>query len=601
MATKFMSMRSLRFLLYEVFDLASLTRHDYYHEYDRKMLDMILQAASELAERLLWPCFQDMDRNPPELADDTVKVHPAVKTMLKEFGTGGWIATTVPETLDGQQLPHLVSDACQFIFCAANYSASAYPGLTDGAARLIENFGSKALYDAYVPKMRSGQWQGTMALTEPEAGSSLSDITTTAEPTDQGFYKIRGQKIFISAGDHNAVENVVHLMLAKITGAPPGVKGISLFVVPKKRISEEGALVPNDVVTSGIFHKLGYRGCPITQLSIGDKDDCRGYLVGKPHQGLMYMFQMMNEARIGVGMGATAVATAAYYASLEYTRTRKQGRRVSEKDPAQPQISIIEHPDVKRMLLFQRAVVEGSLCLLLQCSKYADLQKISNGDEKEKYTLLLDLLTPVAKTYPSEMGILSISQGLQCFGGSGYCDDYPLEQYYRDARIHPIHEGTTGIHGIDLLGRKVLMKHGKASQLYLAEVRAAVEEAVKFPRLEPYARELTEALDKLSQVTSHLVGISQRKGPEHFLADATLYLELFGIISIAWQWLLQAIAAQKAFERGLPTGEEKFYQGKFYAFRFFFGYELPKIEGLVKRLMNTDGLTVEMEESLLSD
>jgi len=601
MATKFMSMRNLRFLLYEVFDLTSLTRHDYYREYDRKMLDMVLQAASELAERLLWPCFQEMDRNPPELADDTVKVHPVVKTMLKEFGNGGWIATTVPETLDGQQLPHLVSDACQFIFCAANYSASAYPGLTDGAARLIENFGSKALYEAYVPKMRRGQWQGTMALTEPEAGSSLSDITTTAEPTDKGYYKIRGQKIFISAGDHDAVENVVHLMLAKIAGAPPGVKGISLFVVPKKRVSEEGALVPNDVVTSGIFHKLGYRGCPTTQLSIGDKDDCRGYLLGKPHHGLMYMFQMMNEARIGVGMGATALATAAYYASLEYAKTRKQGRKVSEKDPTQPQVSLIDHPDVKRMLLFQRAVVEGSLCLLLQCSRYADLQKVSSDDEKEKYTLLLDLLTPVAKTYPSEMGILSISQGLQCFGGSGYCDDYPLEQYYRDARIHPIHEGTTGIHGMDLLGRKVLMKNGKASQLYLAEVRAAVEEAGKFPRLEPYARELTEALDKLAQVTSHLVGISQRKGPEHFLADATLYLELFGIVSIAWQWLLQAIAVQKAFAGGLPAGEQNFYKGKFHAFRYFFGYELPKIEGLVKRLMSTDGLTVETEESLFSD
>jgi alkylation response protein AidB-like acyl-CoA dehydrogenase len=601
MATKFMSMRNLRFLLHEVFDLASLARHDYYREYDRKMLDMVLQAASELAERLLWPCFQEMDRNPPELADDTVKVHPMVKTMLKEFGSGGWIATTVPEALDGQQLPHLVSDACQFIFSSANYSASVYPGLTDGAARLIENFGSKALYDAYVPKMRSGQWQGTMALTEPEAGSSLSDIITSAEPTDKGYYKMRGQKIFISAGDHNAVENVVHLMLAKITGAPAGVKGISLFVVPKKRISEQDALVLNDVVTSGIFHKLGYRGCPITQLSIGDKDDCRGYLLGKPHQGLMYMFQMMNEARIGVGMGATAVATAAYYASLDYAKTRKQGRRVSEKDPTQPQAAIIEHPDVKRMLLFQRAVVEGSLSLLLQCSKYADLQKVGSDEEKEKCTLLLDLLTPVAKTYPSEMGILSISQGLQCFGGSGYCDDYPAEQYYRDARINPIHEGTTGIHGIDLLGRKVLMKNGKASELYLAEVRTAVEEALKFPKLEPYARELSEALEKLMRVTSHLVGISQHKGPEYFLADATLYLELFGIVSIAWQWLVQAIAVQKAFERGHPTGEEKFYQGKLYAFRFFYGYELPKIEGLVKRLMNTDGLTVEMGESFFSD
>ena len=601
MATKFMSMRNLRFLLYEVFDSVSLTRHPYYQQYDRKMLDMVLQAASELAERLLWPCFQEMDRNPPELTEDTVKVHPVVKTMLKEFGSGGWIATTVPETLDGQQLPHLVSDACQFIFSSANYSASAYPGLTDGAARLIENFGSNALYDAYVPKMRSGQWQGTMALTEPEAGSSLSDITTTAEPTDKGYYKIRGQKIFISAGDHDAVENVVHLMLAKIRGAPPGVKGISLFVVPKKRISEGGALVQNDVVTSGIFHKLGYRGCPITQLSIGDKDDCRGYLVGKPHHGLMYMFQMMNEARIGVGMGATAVATAAYYASLEYAKTRKQGRKVSEKDPTQPQIPIIEHADVKRMLLFQRAVVEGSLSLLLQCSRYTDLQKIGNDNEKEKCALLLDLLTPVAKTYPSEMGILSISQGLQCFGGSGYCDDYPLEQYYRDARIHPIHEGTTGIHGMDLLGRKVLMQNGRAFQLFLAEARVAVEEAGKFPGLEPYAGELSQGLEKLLQVTPHLVRISQHKGPEHFLADAALYLDLFGIISVAWQWLLQAIAIEKALEKQVPKAEETFYQGKFNTFRYFFGYELPKIEGLFKRLMNSDGLTVEMGERLFQD
>jgi len=601
MAKKFMSMRNLRFLLYEVFDVVSLTRHAYYGQYDRKTLDMVLQAASELAERLLWPCFQEMDRNPPELADDTVRVHPVVKTMMKEFGNGGWITTTVPETLDGQQLPHLVSDTCQLIFSSANYSASVYPGLTDGAARLIESFGSKALYDAYVPKMRSGLWQGTMALTEPEAGSSLADITTTAEPTDNGYYKIRGQKVFISAGDHDAVENVVHLMLAKITGAPAGVKGISLFVVPKKRIIEGGELVPNDVATSGIFHKLGYRGCPITQLSIGDKDDCRGYLVGKPHHGLMYMFQMMNEARIGVGMGATAVATAAYYASLEYAKTRKQGRKVSEKDPSRPQVPIIEHPDVKRMLLFQRAVIEGALSLLLQCSKYADLQKVCNNDEKERYALLLDLLTPVAKTYPSEMGILSISQGLQCLGGSGYCDDYPLEQYYRDARINPIHEGTTGIHGMDLLGRKVIMKNGKASELFLAEVRATIEEARKFPRLEPYAHDLSEGLGKLVRVTSHLVGISQHKGPEHFLADATLYLELFGIISVAWQWLLQAIAVQKALEKELPTGEQNFYQGKFYAFRYFFGYELPKIEGLIKRLANSDGLTVEMEEAYFQD
>jgi butyryl-CoA dehydrogenase len=313
------------------------------------------------------------------------------------------------------------------------------------------------------------------------------------------------------------------------------------------------------------------------------------------------MFQMMNEARIEVGMGATAMATAAYYASLDYAKERKQGRRVSEKDPTQPQIPIIEHADVKRMLLFQRAVVEGSLSLVMQCSKYVDLQKICTPAEQEKYQLLLEVLTPAAKTYPSEMGIFSISQGLQCFGGSGYCDDYPLEQYYRDARIHPIHEGTTGIHGLDLLGRKVTMLKGKAFEFYLEEVRSTIEEAKKHSTLAPYGQQLSAALEKLAGVTSYLLGIAKVKGPDFFLADATLYLEFFGIISIAWQWLLQAIAIQKAPEKETSEAENNFYQGKFYAFRYFFSYELPKIEGLCGRLMNSDGLTVEMKDEWFSD
>ena len=596
-----MSMRNLKFLLYEVFNAASLTRYPYYGEYDRKMLDMVLDAAVELARGLLWPHFQDMDRNPPELVDDRVKVHPSVNKVLKQMGEGGWISMTVPEELDGQQLPHMIGDSCQFVFCAANYSAAAYSGLSDGAARLIENFGSRDLYDAFVPHMRSGRWQGTMALTEPEAGSSLSDIVTTAERAEEDYYRIQGQKIFISAGDHDGVENVVHLMLARIQGAPFGVKGISLFVVPKKRIDAKGDLVCNDVVTSGIFQKLGYRGCPIAQLSLGDQNDCRGYLVGEPHKGLGYMFQMMNEARIGVGMGACAMATAAYYAALDYSTLRKQGRKIEEKNPENPPVSIIEHADVKRMLLFQRSVVEGALSLLLQCSRYVDMKKVGSDEEKEKYALLLDLLTPVAKSYPSEAGILSISQGLQCFGGSGYCDDYPLEQYYRDARIHPIHEGTTGIHGLDLLGRKIPMKNGRAFLLYLEEVQTAIRGAKEMPALESYGQQMSGFLEKLKQVTAHLAGIQKERGMEQALADATLYLELFGIIAVAWQWLLQAIVIAKALN-GDPSKEEKdFYQGKFYTFRYFFGYELPKTEGLVNRLMHTDGLTVLMEKEWFSD
>jgi butyryl-CoA dehydrogenase len=440
-----------------------------------------------------------------------------------------------------------------------------------------------------------------MALTEPEAGSSLADIMTMAEPTDQSYYKIKGQKIFISAGDHDGVENVIHLMLAKIKGAPAGVKGISLFVVAKKRMDEKGRLVSNDVVTSGVFHKLGYRGCPIAQLSMGDSDDCRGYLVGNPHQGLLLMFQMMNEARIGVGAGAAAIASAAYYAALEYTKTRLQGRKLSSKDPTLPQIPLIEHPDVKRMLLFQRSVIEGALSLLMQTAKYADLAIVLAAEEKEKNELLLDLMTPVAKSYPSEMGILSISQGVQCLGGSGYCDDYPLEQYYRDARIHPIHEGTTGIHGLTLLGRNVIMKGGKAYRLYLEEVQKTIREAEKFQELASYVQKLKQALEMLQRVTAYLMDVQKKETPEVFLADATLYLEFFGIISVAWQWLLQAVAVAKAL-RNNPTGAEAdFYKGKFFAFRFFFEYELPKIQGLTSRLMHNDGLTVEVTPDLFSD
>jgi butyryl-CoA dehydrogenase len=600
-ATKFLSERNIKFLLYEVFDVESLTQYDYYSEHNRKMFDMVLKAAVKLGKDLLFPIFEEMDRNQPELVNGEVKVHPSVKTIMKEFGEGGWISSRVPFDQDGEQLPSMVADICEFIFAAANYSANAYPGLTFGASHLIESFGDKELYDTYVPKMRAGQWQGTMALTEPEAGSSLSDITTMAEPTDEGYYRIRGQKIFISAGDHDGVENVVHLMLAKIEGAPAGVKGISLFLVPKKRLDDNGELVPNDVVASGVYHKLGYRGCPIVQLSIGDKNDSRGWLVGEPHNGLRYMFQMMNEARIGVGMGATAMATAAYYASLDYSKSRLQGRKLSQKDPNLPPVAIIEHADVKRMLLFQRAVIEGAQSLLMQCSKLVDFQKVLEGEANKKNHLLLEILTPVAKSYPSEMGIQSISQGLQCLGGSGYCDDYPLEQYYRDSRIHPIHEGTTGIQGMDLLGRKVIMQNGQAFLLYINEVHETIAAAREFEALEKLAGELNASLTTLQEVTRHLISIAGQDGPEAFLSDATLYLEFFGIITIAWQWLLQGIAVQKALNNGAKKKDLNFYDGKMFTLRYFFAYELPKTLGLATRLMDDDRLTVEMKTDFFND
>jgi len=600
MAEKFVSERNLKFLLYEVFDVEGLTRYSYYQDHGREIFDMILDTALRMGKDLLHGTFQEMDRNPPQYVEGRVKVHPLVRTLMRECGEGGWIGANAPYELGGQQLPIMISAASRFIFFAANYSASVYPLLTSGAAHLIESFGTEEMKALYIPKMFSGQWQGTMALTEPQAGSSLSDITTKAVPTQEGYYKIRGQKIFISAGDHDGADNIIHLMLAKIEGAPHGVKGISLFVVPRLRPEPDGTLVPNDVQVAGIYHKLGYRGAPITQLSLGENDDCRGYLVGEPHKGLSYMFQMMNEARIDVGMGAAAIASAAYYAALEYARERPQGRRLRSKDPSLPQVPIIEHPDVKRMLLFQRAVVDGSLALLLQCAKYADLEKVQEGEEKERHGLLLDLLTPVAKTYPSEMGLLSVSQGLQCLGGYGYCDEFPLEQHYRDARIHPIHEGTTGIQGLDLLGRKVVIKGGKAFKLYLEEVRGAVARAEATPGLDAGAGLLEGALQRLEEVTAHLLELAPGD-PELFLADSTLYLELCGVVTVAWQWLLQALRASEALEADPSGGDRDFYEGKLRTYQYFFSYELPKIEGLCRRLLQSDGLTVNLEDRHFTD
>ena len=602
MAQKFISMRNLKFLLYEVFDVESLTAYDYFKTHNRKMFDLVLDAAHKLGTKLLLPVFEEMDREAPRLEGGGVQVHPHMKKVLREFGEGGWISARFPEEHDGDQLPLLAASACWLIFCAANYSAAAFPALTAGAARLITSFGDKKLIDAFVANMLTGKWQGTMALTEPDAGSSLTDITTTAFPREDGSYRIKGRKVFISAGDHDAAENVVHLMLAKIEGAPAGIKGISLFVVPKKRIGDDGKLTPNDIAVSQIFHKLGYRGCPITELAIGEKDDCHGYLVGEPHRGIIYMFQMMNEERVGVGTAAAAIASAAYHAALEYTRERPQGRRLTEKDPAVPQIPIIEHADIRRMLLFQRSVVEGSFALLLQCALYEDLvTAMPDGAEKERYRLLLDLLTPVAKSYPSEMGILSTSQAIQCFGGYGYCEDFPVEQLFRDVRIHAIHEGTTGIQAMDLLGRKLVMQEGQAGLLFVEEVQKTIEAAREIPELESLAAKLDSALKKLQEVTFHLFGVAGEKGPEVFLADATLFLEFFGVVAVAWQWVVQAIAAQQALSGKLSAADRNFYKGKLFACRYFLGYELPKTEGLAVRLMEKDPVTMEMETAFFND
>lgn len=592
MASKFVSERNLKFLLYEVFDAAALTGYDYYADHRPQTFDMVLTATLKMAKELCLPIHQEMDASPPVLKDGAVKVHPSVRRFMRECGEGGWIAAGLPYELEGEQLPQMVNCACRYIFTAANYSLSVYPFLTAGAAHLIASFGGEKLCRTYLPQMLAGRWQGTMALTEPDAGSSLSDIVTEAVLAENGDYLIRGKKIFISAGDHDGADNVVHLLLARIAGAPAGVKGISLFVVPKLRLDADGELVPNDVAVSQIYHKLGYRGCPITELEFGQRNDCRAALVGEPHRGLLYMFQMMNEARLDVGAGATAIAQAAYGAALDYASMRPQGRSLADKDPARPQVPIIQHADVKRMLLFQKAVVEGSLSLIMQCAQYGDLEKVSTGEVKERYALLLDLLTPVAKTYPAEMGILSTSQAIQCFGGYGYCEDFPVGQHYRDVRIHPIHEGTTGIQGMDLLGRKLTQHDGRALVYLLEEIQATIAAAKETEPLRPHADALADALERANTVLTHLMATAQAEGVEAYLADATVFLEFFGIITIAWQWLLQAVRAAAGEATASKRADRRFYAGKRHACDYFYKYELPKAAALAATLLDTSRPTM---------
>jgi butyryl-CoA dehydrogenase len=427
----------------------------------------------------------------------------------------------------------------------------------------------------------------------------LTDIVSSAEPTaTEGVYKIVGQKIFISGGEHDAVDNIVHLTLTKIKGAPAGTKGISLFVIPKFR-PENGNLVPNDVQCAGIYGKMGQKGYIAAHLMFGEKNDCYGYLVGEPNKGLSYMFQMMNEARIGTGLVAAGAASAAYYASLKYANERPQGRHPSNKDPMSPPVLIIEHADVRRMLLFQKAITEGSIALLLLCSYYADVAAQAKGEEAKNAHLLLELLTPIAKSYPSEMGIQSVSAGIQVLGGAGYCDDFPIEQIYRDIRVNAIYEGTTTIHGMDLLGRKVLMENGKAVQLLAADIINTCTEGIKSNELATFSQPLGETAQRLQKLTQDIMAEAQAKGVEHMLADATLYLEYFSLLVIGWMWLKQGIVAEKAIKNGATGDDLVFYESKLKALRYFFEYELPKTRALHVQLANPKKLTLEVDKDVL--
>ncbi|TAL01140.1 MAG: acyl-CoA dehydrogenase [Rhodospirillaceae bacterium] len=590
------SERELEFLLYEFLDTESLLQRQRYAGHSREVFNATLETARQMAEALLAPHLRQGDAEEPTFIDGRAKVVAPTRAAWQAVADAGFLSAHWNEEEGGLQLPEVVLRAAMSAFYTANVGTATYAMLTIGAANLLRTFGSQALKDRYLAPLGDGRFAGTMALSEPSQGSALGDIKTTAVPQSDGTYRLFGQKMFISGGDQNLTDNIVHMVLARIQGAPAGVKGISLFLVPKVLPDAHGGPgVRNDVALAGLLHKMGWRNTTSTVLSFGEAGGAVGWLLGREHQGLAHMFQMMNEARIGVGLLSSCIAWRGFSESLNYARERPQGRLPSCKDPLSPQVKLIEHADVRRLLLAQKVYAEGSLALCLYaCSLFEDQHSHPQPQARADARQLLDVLTPVVKSWPARYGAVANDMAIQVLGGAGYTRDYPVEQLYRDQRLNMIHEGAEAIHGIDLLGRKVVMDDGAALHLFIKTVRRDAQRAIE-AGLHSEATALLAAVEQLARVSAILTDL-QRTDPDLALANATVYLDAFGRVALAQIWLQQGRVATLALPSGADGALADHYQGKLQAMRYFFQWELPQTEAQWALLARCDRSAFDMRD-----
>lgn len=574
-----LSDRDVDFLLYEAHDAVGLCALPAFSMHDRATFELTTRSFRRVAREVLFPALRETDAAPPALRDGAVALHPRMHRMFAALAESGVLAATRPVDVGGQQLPALVSNAAGAYLCAGNASAAGLAMLTTEAAHLLESFGGERLRERYMHDLYAGRATGTMCLTEPHAGSSLGDITTRAAPLPDGTHRITGSKIFISGGEHDLGVNIVHMVLARIEGAPEGSRGVSLFCVPKLR-PEGDALVDNDVRCAGVVHKIGWRALPSVVLNLGEAGDCRGWLVGAPGRGLPQMFQMMNAARIGVGLSAAAVAYAAYQESLLYARNRPQGRSLTGRDAQGPQVLITDHPDVRRMLLRQKSIVEGALSLVLCAARYADVSEHATDEAvKRRARLVLDLLTPVAKTFPAEKGFEANALAVQVLGGYGYTSEYLPELWMREQKLNSIHEGTTGIQGLDLLGRKVVAGGGEALSAWSDDVRTAVAKGRDAGVDASWCAALDAAVNDVGTLTMELGARGLSGDVTGMLGHSADYMDLFSTVCVAWQWMIQATAARRGLEGSAGDG---FYLAKLRAAQYWFATELPRVDHLAR-------------------
>lgn len=598
MTDQLLNERDLAFQLYEVLDSEALLTRPRYAEHSREIFDSTLETARKIAQKHFANHNQKGDANEPTFDGEKVHLIPETREAWRAFAEAGFLAAHHDFEEGGLQLPEVVLRACMAYFNAANIASTGYSFLSIGVANLIRSFASESLRSTFLPPMLEGRFSGTMALTEPDQGSALADIRTIARPTEDGHYRISGNKMYISGGDHELTDNIVHMVLAKIEGAPAGVKGISLFLVPKFLVKEDGSIGQrNDVALAGLLHKMGYRNTTSTVLNFGEHEGAVGYLIGEPHKGLQYMFQMMNEARIGVALGASALGYRGYLYSLDYARQRPQGRLPSSKDPASKQVPIIAHADVRRMLLAQKSYAEGALALSLYASSlFEDQHTAPSEEERTRAGRLLDLITPIVKSWPSRYCLQANELAIQVLGGSGYIREYPVEQMYRDNRLNPIHEGTEGIQALDLLGRKLPMNQGAGFQLFVEEVQRVRIQASEHPELQGAASHLGQALETLQSVNESLLQQIDRD-VDRGLANATVYLDLFGRVVMAWIWLRQANRAAEGLKVcSVSDADKNFYRGKIQATEYYFSWELPQIEAQAALLADGNAASYDMRD-----
>jgi butyryl-CoA dehydrogenase len=596
-----MTLRStIDFLLHDWLDTTALTARERFADHSRETFDAVLDTCERIAREKYAPFNRLVDTQEPHFDGEKVILPQATHDANKAYAESGMLSAAQDYEMGGMQLPYSVEAAANAFFACASVSIGSGM-LTTGNANLLMTHGTDLQKEVFAKNEFSGRFSGTMCLSEPQAGSSLSDVATRAVPDGADYasdplgarYRLKGNKMWISSGEHELTENIIHLVLAKIPDESgklvPGTRGISLFIVPKKLVNTQGELtgVRNDVALAGLNHKLGWRGTTNTLLNFGEgkfpvdgQAGAVGYLVGQPGKGLACMFHMMNEARIGVGIAATMLGMAGYFASLEYAKNRPQGRPIqggrtsaagaSGKDAAQPQTRIIEHADVKRMLLAQKAYCEGALALEMYCARLVDEHHTAGGEVADDARLLLEVLTPIAKSWPSEWCLEANSLAIQIHGGYGYTRDFPVEQYWRDNRLNMIHEGTHGIQAMDLLGRKVLMEEGKGMQLLANRMMATIHRTSGIPALAGHAKALGRALQDVGEATKKAWSTGQ---PTEALANAVPYLQAFGHTVLAWIWLDVAACALD----NDPKQEQVSTQGHVGCARFFFHYELPKI------------------------